>query len=102
MEVLEEPNEIQHLSAGTSGFPEGKELEGRFEVPKVPLNVWHEAWYIEVVYYKLPDVRECGRITQRAWAKHFRIEMVGGIVVRADTKPLDERKQTELVSFGMA
>ena len=97
LKIWEEPDEIQDLSARPSGFPESKELEGRHEVPKTLSDVLHEAWYIEVVYSKLLDVRKRRKVMQGASAKLFRIEVVGGIMARADTKPLNEWKQTKFV-----
>ena len=97
LKIWEEPDEIQDLPARPSRFPESKELEGRQEVPKTLLDIWHEAWYIEVVYPKLLDVRKCRKVAQGAPAKLFRIEVVGGIMARADTKPLNEWKKTKLV-----
>ena len=61
---------------------------------KVLSNVRHEAGYYELVYSKLLEVRECRKVTQGRSIKPFRSE---GMVGRAVTEPLDERKQTEVV-----
>ena len=92
LEIWEESDKIEDLPARPSGFPESKESEARHEVPKELLNVWHETWYIEVVYSELLDVRKCGKIAQGVPAKLFRGEVVGRIMVRADAKSLDEWK----------
>ena len=60
---------------------------------KVLLKVRHEAWYYELVYSKLLEVGECGKVTQGPSVKLFRSE---GNVDCAVTEPLDERKQTEV------
>jgi len=57
-------------------------------VSKAPSNVRHEAGYLETVYSKLLEVRECGKVTQGASAKPPRSEPL--IRVHANMEPLDE------------
>lgn len=47
-----------------------------------------EAGYLETVYSKLLEVRECGKVMQGASAKPPRSEPL--IVVRVNTEPLDK------------
>ena len=97
MEIREESNEVQDLPARTFGFLEGKESEGRCEVSKVLPDVWHEAGYLEMIYPKLLEVCECGKITEVVSAKLLRSKLSGGIAAVADTESLDEWKQPKLV-----
>ena len=95
MEVREEPNEIQDLSPRAFGILESKQSKGRCEVPKVLLDVGHKDAYVEIVYPKLLEVRECGKVTQGASAKPFEGELVAA--VQADPESLDEWKQPKVV-----
>ena len=98
MKVREESNEIQDLSTRTFGFSEGKESKCRREVSEVPLDVWREAGYLEIIYSKLLEVRECRKVTQGAYAKPVGAKFFGGIP-QADPESLDEWKKTEIVRF---
>jgi hypothetical protein len=53
LEVREESNEVQDLSTRALRFFEGKESKCRREVSEVPLDAWHKAGYLEIVYSKL-------------------------------------------------
>ena len=44
------------------GLFEGKKLERWREVPKALPNVWHELGYLEIIYSKFLEVRECGKV----------------------------------------
>jgi len=94
LEIREESDEIQDLPRGASWFPESEESKSRREVSKVPLDVRHEAGYLEVVYSEVPEVFECGKVTQGEHVKTFGGE---GMKECADTESLDEREQTEVV-----
>ena len=94
LEVWEEPDEIDDLAGRAYGFPESEESEGRCEVSKVPLNVWHEAGHLELVYPKLLEVCEGGKVTQGPPVELFGSE---GTIECADTESLDKRKQVEIV-----
>ena len=93
LEVWEEPDEIQDLSARTPGFPEGKESKRRSEVPEALLNILHETGYLEVIYSKFLEVHECGKVTQGVTVKREVTRARGA----ANTKPLDEWKQAKIV-----
>ena len=71
LEVREETDEIQDLSARALGLFEGKEPERWREMPKAPSNVWHESVYFEIVYSEILEVRECGKVTQRMPVEPF-------------------------------
>ena len=81
MEIWKESNEIQDLLGRAIGFSESKELKSWCEVSKEPLNVWHEVGHLEIIYSKLPEVRECRKVTQGAFVKHFWSEL--DIVIQA-------------------
>ena len=63
------------------------------------LNDWHEAGYLEIIYPKLLEVRERGKVTQVASAKLSGSELGTGItqIALADPESFDEWKQTEVV-----
>jgi len=94
LEVWKEPDEIQDLPRRAHGFLESEESKGRRKLSKIPLNVWDEAGYLELVYSKLLEVRKCGKVTQSGCAKHFWSEVT---IVQADPELFDEWKQTEVV-----
>ena len=64
LEVWEETDEVQDLSARPAWLPEGKESKCWREVTKALLDVRHKAGYLEVVYPEFLEVRECGKVTQ--------------------------------------
>ena len=97
LEVREESNEVQDLSARALGFFEGKESECWREVSEAPSNVWHKAGYLEVVNSKFLEVRECGKVRQSAPAEPFRGELVKMTTTHTDPELFDEWKQTKLV-----
>ena len=63
------------------------------------LNDWHEAGYLEIIYPKLLEVRERGKVMQVASAKLSGSELGTGItqIALADPESFDEWKQTEVV-----
>ena len=99
LEIREEPDEVQDLPARTSRTPESKESKCRRELSEALLNVWHETGYLEIVYPKLLEVRECRKATQRASVKAFGSKLGGRVRAQADTESLDEWKQTKFVRF---
>ena len=96
LEVREETNEIQDLLARALGLFEGKEPERRREMSKAPSNVWHESEYLEMIYSKILEVRECGKVTQRMPVEPSGSEFII-ISPQTDPESLDEWKQTKLV-----
>jgi len=60
-----------------------------------PSNSWHELGYLEVIYSELLEVREGGKATHGTDPEPSGSEFI--VVPHADPKPLDERKQTEIV-----
>jgi hypothetical protein len=95
LEVREESNEIQDLSARTLRFLEGKESKCWREVSEALLDVRHKAGYLEMVYSKLLEVRERGKVRQGAPLELFGSELAK--VVIADSESFGEWKQTKLV-----
>ena len=95
LEVREESNEIQDLSARALRFLEGKESKCWREVSEALLDVRHKASYLEMVYSKFLEVRERGKVRQGAPFELFGNELAK--VVIADSESFDERKQTKLV-----
>jgi hypothetical protein len=89
LEIREEPNEIQNLPARAAGTSESKESKSWCEVSKVPLNVWHKAGYLEIVYSKFLEVCECGKVMQGASIKPLGSDL-SRAMRGADTEPLDE------------
>jgi hypothetical protein len=59
-------------------------------VPKALLNVWHKAGYLEAIYSKFLEVRECGKVTQGATAKRFGSKFFDIMIIQVDMKSLDE------------
>ena len=92
LEIREEPNEVQDLTAGAFGCPEGKESKSRCEVSEVLLDVRNEAGHLKIIYPKLLEVRECGKVTQGAPGEPVGSELDKGIMAETDAKALDERK----------
>jgi len=68
-------------------------------VPEAPLNFWHEAEYLEIVYSKFLEVRECGKIAEGVPVEPFGSELGTIPRIQTDPEPFDEGKQTELVRF---
>ena len=60
---VEELNEVQDLLARTFGILKSKESKSRCEVSKALLDVLHEAGHFEIVYSKVLEVCECGKVT---------------------------------------
>ena len=56
LQVLKQPNEVYDLPTGSLGFGQGKISDGRQEVSKVQMNLWHEAGYIQVLYLEFLDI----------------------------------------------
>ena len=69
LEVREESNEVQDLSARAPGISEGEELKGRREASEAPSNPRHETGHLEIIYSKFPEVRECGKAVEGAPAE---------------------------------
>ena len=67
---------------------------------KVSLDIWHKTRYLKIIYSKLLEVCEGGKTTEGAGAKPLASEpamtKIGG---HADTEPLDEGKEPEIVGF---
>ena len=57
LEVREEPDEIQDLSARTVGFLKGEEAKSGRQVSEALANIGHEAGYLKVIY---PEFLEVG------------------------------------------
>ena len=53
------------------------------------LNIRHEAGHLKIVYFKLPEVRKCGKVTQGVSMKPFGSE-ADREFSDADMEPLDE------------
>ena len=64
LEVWEEADEVQNLSARPAWLPKGEEPKCWREVIEAPLDVWHKAGYFEIVYSEFLEVRERGKVTQ--------------------------------------
>ena len=67
-------------------------------MPEALLDVRHEAGYLEIIYSKFSEVRECRKVPEGVLVKPFGGEL--GIMIKgvqADPEQFDERKQTELV-----
>ena len=62
LEIQEESDEIQDLLGRTFRVLESKESKGWCIVPKTLLDVWHEAGYLEIIYSKLLEICECGKV----------------------------------------
>ena len=73
LEVWEETDEMQDLSARASWLREGEEPKCGREVAETLLNVWHKAGYLEIVYSELLEVRECRKVTECT-----SVELIGG------------------------
>ena len=56
------------------------------------LDVQHEARHLEVIYPKLLEIRECGKVTQGAPGGPVGSELDVGIGLKADVEALDEWK----------
>jgi hypothetical protein len=97
LEVWEESDEIQDLSARALGFFESKESKCWREVSETPLNIREKTRYLEVVYSKFLEVRECRKVSQGTPAELFGSELVIIAIPQADPQSFDERKQTKLV-----
>ena len=98
LEVREESDEVQDLSARTPGLSEGKESKGRREVSEALSNVWHETGHLEIVYPKFLEVRECGKVAEGASAEPFWSDSVPAIPqVLTNPEAFDEWKQAKLV-----
>ena len=97
LEVWEETNEEQDLSARAPGFFEGKESEGWREVSEALLNFRHEAGDLEIVYSKFLEVFEGEKVAEGALTEPFWSELGVSTRLQADPEPFDEGKQTELV-----
>ena len=97
LEIWEEPDEIDDLPARTFGPLESKELESRREISKVPLDIWYEAGYLEMIYSKLLEICECGKVTQGGSSEPRRSEHDGVVRSHADTQSLDEWGKTKTV-----
>jgi hypothetical protein len=96
LEVREETNQKQDLPASTFGFHEGEESKSGCEVSKIMLYVWHEAVYLEIIYPKFPEVRECRKVTDGVSATPCRGEVRVGMLY-TNAEPLDQWKQPEVV-----
>jgi len=75
LEVREEPDEIQDLSARAIGLFECKESKCWREVSEALSNGWHKVGYLKIVYSEFLEVcerREAaqGAPAEPAWAKH--------------------------------
>ena len=92
LEIREEPDEVQNLAAGAFGEPEGTESKGWCEVSEAPLDVQHEARHLEVIYPKLLEIRERGKVTQGAPGGPAGSELDVGIGPQADAEAPDEWK----------
>jgi hypothetical protein len=92
LEVREESNEVQDLSTRALRFFEGKESKCRREVSEVPLDAWHKAGYLEIVYSKLLEVRERRKVRQGTPVKLFGSELADTVIPQADSESFDERK----------
>ena len=57
LEVWEEADEIQDLSARASRLPKGEEPKCWRQVAETLLDVWHKAGYLEIVYSEFLKVR---------------------------------------------
>ena len=66
------------------------------------MNGWHEVGYLEIIYPKLLEVRECRKVTQVASPKPSGSEFGEGITrnILTDPESFDEWKQTKVVRFS--
>ena len=96
LEVWEESNEIQDLTARSLGFMENKESKRRPKVSEALLNVSDKSGKLQVIYSEFLEVRERGKVMDGAAVDGER-----GIDVRVQThaRSLDEWKQTKIVRF---
>jgi len=62
LEVREEADEIQDLSARPTWLPKGEESKCWREVTEAPSDVWPKAGYLKIVYSELLEVRESGKV----------------------------------------
>ena len=92
LEIQEEADEIQDLSARTNGLFEGEESKGWGEVPEALLNGWHKVGKMKEVYSKLLEIRERGEVKQVTLAEPCGIEPVMVDDPHAYLEPLDEWK----------
>ena len=92
LEVREEPDEVQNLSTRALRFFEGKDPKCRREVSEAPLDTWHKAGYLEIVYSKLLEVRERRKVRQGTPVKLFGSELADTVIPQADSESFDERK----------
>ena len=89
LKVREESNKVQDLPTRTFRLLESEETKGRCKVSEALLNVWHKVRYSEVIYSKLLEVCERGKVAQGVIVKS---ELVSGIGVEAKAESFDKRK----------
>ena len=97
MEVREEPDGIQDLSARAVGFLKGKETKSGRQVSEALANIGHEAGYLKVIYPEFFEVGERREAMHGTSCELFRVEFV--ITFQADPKSLDQRKEAKFVRF---
>jgi len=97
LEVWEESNEIQNLSARAPWLFEGEESKSWREVAEALLYGWHEAGYFEKVYSEVLEVCECGKVTHCTLTEPCRCKPRIAGDPHADPESFDEREQTKLV-----
>ena len=97
LEIREEPDEVQYLSARALRLFEGKESECWREVSEALLNIWHKAGYLEIVYSEFLEACECGEVRQGAPVELFRSELVKTGTLQTDPELFDEWEQTKPV-----
>jgi len=97
LEVREESDEIQDLSARANRLFEGKEPKIWREVPEALLYGWHKAGYLKKVYSKVLEVRKRGEVTQCMLVEPCRTKPWITDNPHAHTESFDEREQTKLV-----
>jgi len=98
LEVREESDEVQDLSARAPGISEGEESKGRREASEAPSNPRHETGHLEIIYSKFPEVCECGKAVEGAPAEppgsdSYRIP----ILPLTNPEAFDKWKQAKLV-----
>ena len=94
LEVREESDKVQDLSARTPGLSEGKKSKRRGEVAKVMSRGWYKLECLEVVYSKPLEVRERREVTRSLPVQLVKAKFT---TLCADLEPLDKWEQTKVV-----
>ena len=89
LEFRKKSNKIEDLTVSATRFYETKVLKSRCKVSEILSDAWHKAGYLEFVYSKHPEVRECGEITEGGFVEPLGIELK---LSPAYTQPIDKWK----------